>query len=56
MFIDKIKASIFVQSALNSEDTGIQGAVTTTIEQDLAYLGLDCSTRSALMGKTWPRR
>lgn len=41
MFIDKIKASFSVESALNSEDSGVQGTVNTIIGQDLTYLGLD---------------
>lgn len=41
MFINNIKASFSVRSELNSEDEGVQGAIVTTIEQDLAYLGLD---------------
>ena len=41
MFIDKIKASFTVDAALNSEDSGVQGSVNTTIGQDLTYLGLD---------------
>jgi len=41
MYIDKIKASFSVESALNSEDAGVQGTVNTLIGQDLTYLGLD---------------
>jgi len=41
MYIDKIKASFSVESALNSEDSGVQGSVNTLIGQDLTYLGLD---------------